>query len=587
MCQCLPLAHAEEYQEWPVTFPDKVESPYTLSVADYLAKAEQQQGSEKQHSLLLAAGRLLVEHQWQQSEAILAQTSPVKSEQYDEKNLLLAKIDLFHDKPEGALNKLQMISKVDDWSAYQQIEYHEALAEAYKQSAKAAQSVAERIKLEMLLSDEQAVLKNRQALWLTLINMPHDEIKAMNDNPSLPSELQGWLQLAMISQHYRNDSSALLTALKQWQTQFSMHPANYILPSSLDSIADKLLGAPHKIALLLPLSGPFSGPGHAIYDGFMAAYNANKDISKAQIKLYDTQRGAITALYEQALNEGADYVVGPLTKNQVARVAQMPHPVPTLLLNDTEKVQANSYTFGLSPSNEAAEVAIKASAKGYKRALVFAPDNEWGAEVLQAFRKEWQQHGGRVVDVFSYNVSPQVKEDFNKKIREFLHITNSQTREQQIKELLGLSVQGVPSRRQDFDMIFLLAYPSKARQIMPALKYYYASDVPVYATSSVYSGNANPLKDKDLDGVIFCDIPWVFDHQLAAKNWPEQFNSYNRLYALGKDSYALASRLNQLILFSADGYMKKQDVLYLKPSKQVARALEWGQFKDGLAHSLG
>jgi hypothetical protein len=137
-------------------------------------------------------------------------------------------------------------------------------------------------------------------------------------------------------------------------------------------------------------------------------------------------------------------------------------------------------------------------------------------------------------------------------------------------------------------MIFLLAYPSKARQIMPLLKYYYAGDVPVYATSSVYGGNANALKDKDLDGVIFCDIPWVFAHQMGSRNWPEQLNSYNRLYALGMDSYALATQLNQLILFPADG--SRDDTtgtLYLKPSQQVARVLEWGQFRQGLAHSLG
>ncbi len=52
-------------------------------------------------------------------------------------------------------------------------------------------------------------------------------------------------------------------------------------------------------------------------------------------------------------------------------------------------------------------------------------------------------------------------------------------------------------------MVFLLSYPSKARQIMPLLKYYYAGDVPVYATSSVYTGGVNVMKDRDLNGIIF------------------------------------------------------------------------------------
>jgi outer membrane PBP1 activator LpoA protein len=74
---------------------------------------------------------------------------------------------------------------------------------------------------------------------------------------------------------------------------------------------------------------------------------------------------------------------------------------------------------------------------------------------------------------------------------------------------------------------------------------------------------------------------------MGARNWPEQFNSYNRLYALGMDSYALATQLISLILFPADGSRDTNGTLYLNSNQQVARVLEWGQFEQGLAHSLG
>lgn len=51
---------------------------------------------------------------------------------------------------------------------------------------------------------------------------------------------------------------------------------------------------------------------------------------------------------------------------------------------------------------------------------------------------------------------------------------------------------------------------------MPLLNYYYAGDVPVYATASVYGGSANPLKDKDLDGIIFATFPG-FSHIKRAR----------------------------------------------------------------------
>jgi hypothetical protein len=588
LCQCAEVVNSTEPSPPVISVPKKkVTSPYNLPTADYLAQA-QRDLDNKQQNLLLAAGRMISEQQWQQGLAILTQTSNLTADQHDEKNLLLAKIALFRDKPEDALRQLHQIRHPESFSLFNQVNYHESLAQAYRSTNKLAQAIAERMKLESLLSSAKAQADNRHTLWFILINLPSEELKMMSVETNPDSELQGWLQLVTIANHYRTNSHALLTALKEWQARFSAHPGNSILPNPLDSIANKMMMPPKKIALLLPLSGPFSGPGNAVREGFMAADKANNIGQESpQIKSYDTGKEDGVRVYEQAINEGAEYVVGPLIKNQVAAVAALPHPIPTLLLNDVEYTQDNSYSFGLSPANEATQVALKARSNGYKRALVLAPDNEWGNEVVHAFRTQWRQQGGQVVDSFFYNVSPKVKEDFNKKISEFLQITNSRTREQQVKAVLGQNIQTAFSRRQDFDMIFLLAYPSKARQIMPALNYYYAGDVPVYATSSVYSGHTNAAKDKDLEGLMFCDIPWVFSHQMGVKNWPERFNSYSRLYALGMDSYALATQLNQLILFPADGSSQTNGTLYLKPKQQVARVLEWGQFKKGLAHSIG
>lgn len=581
LCQCTKTVNSTE----PVVKANKkLKNPYSLPTAAYLAMAKSQEGHVKQSALISAAGRLITDGQWKQGTAILAQTEELTVEQANEKNLLLAKIDFMRDKPRDALAKLAKIKEPEKFSLYNQIQFHEELAKSFRAIGSYSESVSERIKLESLLPDEESQANNRRALWLTLTSLPQAELNTMAVEAVDKSEMQGWLQLAVISRKYRNNSKSLLAALDQWQMHFSSHPANQILPNPLDSISSKLLTPPKQVALLLPLSGPLSGPGNAIREGFMAAYKANRGDESTKIKVYDTSKGDITNTYHQAISDGAEYVVGPLTKAQVATIASLDHPVPTLLLNDTDtSTQNNSYSLGLSPVNEAIQVAIKAKSKGYRKALIIAPNNTWGNEVAKAFTNQWNADGGLVVDTLRY----AAKQDLNKSMKDFLQITNSQKREKILKQVLGYNVQSTTSRRQDFDMIFLLAYPSKARQIMPLLKYYYAGDVPVYATSSVYSGSANALKDKDLDGIIFCDIPWVFSHHMGTKNWPEQFNSYNRLYALGMDSYTLATQLNQLILFPADGSNDSTGILYLKPTQQVARVLEWGQFKQGLAHSLG
>jgi outer membrane PBP1 activator LpoA protein len=327
----------------------------------------------------------------------------------------------------------------------------------------------------------------------------------------------------------------------------------------------------------LPLTGFLSGPGGAIYKGFMAAYK--KAHSEIELSVYDTNKGAATAIYQQAIDEGADYVIGPLQKNEVAAVAAMPHPVPTLLLNAVSQPSANLYSFGLSPSDEAAEVAKQAAHQGLAHALIIAPDSSWGAEVVQAFRTQWQISGGEVVSQFLYADNS----DLNQGVRNLLNIPESENKAKQLRVLLGDSLHTRVSRRQDVDLVFMLAYPSKARQIMPLLKYYYAADLPVYATSISYGGTANALKDKDLDGLIFCDLPWVLTHQMTTKVWPEQWNSYNRLYALGMQSYEVSTSLYQLP--PSDG-AEEQNGFSLSKDQHIRLTRQWGQFKQGLVQSF-
>lgn len=424
------------------------------------------------------------------------------------------------------------------------------------------------------------VTKTRQRhLWVAMTTLNLVDLDALIKQHEGNPELLGWLQLARFSRQHQDNPNALLASLDAWQTQYASHPARRLLPEPLDAVINKLVKNPSQVALLLPLSGPIAGPGHAILDGFNSA-NKGKSVT---VKTYDTNKADVAALYQKAMEEGAEFVIGPLLKDEVTKLSNLPHPIPTLFLNETgEALSENAYIFGLSPQAEAQQVAEKASTQGFRQALVIAPDNHWGHDVSKAFSTAWEQQGKKVADFVYYGD----KEDLNQNIKSALQIPQSIERQKKIKELLGFHIETLTGRRQDFDMIFLLAYPSKARQIMPLLRYYYAADVPVFATSAVYTGQANVNRDKDLDGIMFCDIPWVFSHQMGIRNWPEPLNSYNRLYALGQQSYELTHRFNQLVLFPADG-TKDAGILFLKDETRVAQVFEWARFKDGLAHSMG
>ncbi len=555
----------------------------------YLALAKNQPEGEQQNMLLLAAGRSIEDAQFQEAERILTQSTHLSELQWDEKNILLAQINRAHEQSQATIAKLSSVHHLTQLPQYYQVEYHEILAWAYEAAGNLSYAVSERIKLDHVLSDQvqsknTRQVINRRNLWLSLTRLSTPELTTMGVESEDNQELEAWIKLALIARQPVRGSTAqayegILSEMQAWQQSHPRHPANSLLPSPLASVEPLLQGLPHQIALLLPFTGSLAGPGNAIRDGFIAAYHEAGAPKRLSIKTYDTNEGSIPKLYEQAIADGADYVIGPLAKPEVAAVAQMEHPVPTLLLNDTDvRPRDNAYLFGLSLINEARQVAYRASKKGLHRALIIAPSGVWGDDLVKAFRDQWQAGGGDLVDTLNYSEGT----DLNHAVRDFLHVSERLASATQYHGSSSVNAK----RRQDFDMIFLLAYPSNARQIMPLLRYYFAGDVPVYSISTVYSGNINTMQDKDLDGIIFCDMSWVFSHQLPNKNWPESLNSYNRLYAMGMDSYSLSTELNRLILFPAVSVNQNTGVLYLNGAHQLGRILAWGQFRGGVAQLM-
>ncbi|EPN70806.1 lipoprotein, partial [Pseudomonas syringae pv. actinidiae ICMP 19101] len=75
----------------------------------------------------------------------------------------------------------------------------------------------------------------------------------------------------------------------------------------------------------------------------------------------------------------------------------------------------------------------------------------------------------------------------------------------------GTQVAAQPSRRQDIDFMFLAATPQQAQQIKPTMVFQYAGDVPVYATSHLFTNSNDHAQYMDLNGVRFCETPWLLN----------------------------------------------------------------------------
>ena len=225
--------------------------------------------------------------------------------------------------------------------------------------------------------------------------------------------------------------------------------------------------------------------------------------------------------------------------------------------------------------------------EGYTQSIALLPESKWGERVYAAFIDEWLQLGGEILDTQRYDAT---QADHGKMISSSLNLDNSKARRQQLARHLGMKLEFEPRRRQDVDFIFLIASPKQARLIRPQLRFYRASSLPVYATSRVYSGQPNAAQDADMNGIIFCDMPWTLEkdgswrhlQQTINDFWPAEASRYGRLYALGIDAYRLVPYLGKTNPGMFGAYRGVTGNLTLTNQGHISRTLRCAEFRNGL-----
>ena len=383
----------------------------------------------------------------------------------------------------------------------------------------------------------------------------------------------------------------------QWQQDNSRHPASGVLLTSIVANLGTLSNYPARVALLLPLSGKQQAAGEAIRDGYLAAHFAlDRDSQRPAIQIYDTATSGAAKAYQQALTNGADFVVGPLLKEEIDSIAAIPGGTgPLLALNyaqDGQVLGPGTYQFGLSPEDEARAAADKAVDQGMYNAIALVPNSSWGTRVLAAFRDQLGRRGGKLVEARSY---PENMADFSQTLRQILRVNDSvvasekpaAVTSEQSATNIGEEVEIAPRYRQDVDLIFLGANAAAASLVKPQLKFLYADDLPLFTTSAVYQPGT-PI-NPDLNGILFPDIPWLLDpdqtareDQLALKRyWGSAAVRLSRLHAMGYDAYRLTA-----LLYSQPGegtniYRGMTGTLSIDSKGQIHRALDWARIERG------
>lgn len=514
--------------------------------------------------------------------------SSLSPSQAARRQIMLAKISLALDRnPRAALDQLQSLPPRP--APELRAETHRIRALAYAQLGNALESARERSLLAPLITDKAEREENAAALWSALNTQSEQTLLTRKSTLTPGDAFSGWLELATIIKAPPEDRASLL---QTWRARYPGHPATTRAADLATAVPAAGAPANGHLALLLPLTGHYAAAAAALHKGFMAAQQADSRAGRPAVRVYDTggEPPRATAIYEQAISEGARMVVGPLEKDAVDAIAARGElPVPTLALNYADarpNLPPQLYQFGLSPENEARQAAQRAWADGRSGALVLYPEGEWGLRTYAAFKTRWTELGGVVLEAQSYRADAS---DYATPVRRLLNLDESEARVRRLKAILGGDVKAEPRRRTDADSVFIIASAAPARAIRPLFNFHYAGDLPVYATSHV-RGEPNVKADLDLEGVTFCDSPWVLANKgdaplarelnRAAPTLPEQLR---RLYAMGADAYALIRGLGELAQNPGTVIEGATGRLSLEAGGRVHRGLVCARYVGGTA----
>ncbi|MFK5986408.1 MAG: penicillin-binding protein activator [Pseudomonadota bacterium] len=345
--------------------------------------------------------------------------------------------------------------------------------------------------------------------------------KPLYNQSILNYELSGWLDLIQIIEsplclnktvenkklkpvNSKNANSIFTQKLKQklqfWAQQYTSHPAKELFPK----IFALNIAAIKKIAVLLPFNKKYQNYSQKIITKIeqLAAQGP------IEVQVYDTQSTHVLDLYQQAVNDKADCIVGPLQKEQIDKLAKYQHNIPVLAFNPGSAIGSSAKFFSLSRiiTGEAAALLKQLDKQQYSRGLLLYPEKNKKLRLLAMQLKQlFIQNYGEWIDVIAID---KKNNRYANIIQSALHIKQSIKRQKTLIQTINQALEFNPRRRQDIDFIVLLGSVSQLQQLYPQLRYWYAEDIPVYS-SSLTSSFIDISNDVDLSGIQFTHAFWA------------------------------------------------------------------------------
>ncbi len=493
-----------------------------------------------------AADAWLLANRVQQAEDLLKWISRANLDAHDQArlDLVLADLALKHERPDEAD---LLLKQARPRLSSNLLNRYNSLSVRLQQLL--SLPVSRDISLAAKLSSSIERYDPATALELikSLENISSGELKLRAATPRAEQHLSGWLDLALVIRQNLVVPNHVSRAVSGWKARHPDHPLAENEALDLWLRYRQQFTAPDKLAVLLPGTGRLSAAGAAVRDGLMSAFLENP--GNTEILFFPTNdepESAISA-YFSAMDAGVDWIIGPLQKSSIEAILNLAGlATPILALNELpssfnapQGMSGQIFGISLSQEKEAVAVAEHAIRSGFERAVVLAPESAWGERMALAFEEDFLQENRELIAAARYAKSDN---DHSRVIERILKIDESKARKKRLENTLQMPLEFEAVRRNDIDVIFMAASAEQAKLIRPQLRFYDAGDIPVYASSRIYSGQPNPVRNQDLNGIRFPITPWQLEH-IEADDIPDlksiRGGNFASLYSIGYDAWKL------------------------------------------------
>ena len=169
-------------------------------------------------------------------------------------------------------------------------------------------------------------------------------------------------------------------------------PPVVVTPDPLDSL--------HRVALLLPITGPDADVGQSLANATALAL-ADTKVTNIRLITYDTALG-VDAATRRAIADGNKLILGPLRGDNVLQAAAIARPagVPIISFsNDIGVAGQNVFLLGHLPNQSIDRVVRYAKTQGYNRFGGIVSNNVYGQRALSNLTNSVRSVGGTLVGI--------------------------------------------------------------------------------------------------------------------------------------------------------------------------------------------